>query len=53
MTLPDTTPDSELPVVDSPLDSTTLSDGSLVVYDSRRGDAWIRCFAPADLEGRR
>jgi hypothetical protein len=53
MTLPDTTPDPELPVVDSPLDSATLSDGSLVVYDSRRADAWIRCRAPTDLEGRR
>lgn len=53
MTLPDTTPDPELPVVDSPLDSTTLSDGSLVVYDPRRADAWIRCRAPADLDDNR
>lgn len=53
MTLPDTTPDPELPVVDSPVDSATLSDESLLVYDTRRGDAWMRCRAPADLERRR
>lgn len=53
MTLPDTTSDPELPVVDSPLDSATLSDGSLVVYDSRRADAWIGCRAPMALEDRR
>lgn len=50
MTLPDTTPDPELPAVDRPVAGATLSDGGVVIYDPRRADAWVRSGVPCDLE---
>jgi hypothetical protein len=50
MTLPDTTPDPELPAPDRAIAGIPLPDGGLVLYDPQRAEAWLRCEGPTPLE---